>query len=310
MKLKEFLPALLVLILVLGLCTTAICYASYERQTMLTDKEPVSFAPPICEWSDTEDVFKVSAKVETPTINETTEASTENPVSESEPETTSAGSSEETTAYVPPEDDSRIYYTNYHFTTVDASYFDDAVFIGNSRMQGFILYCGIPELTSYTSVGMTVKSYFTKEDFMVNGVSMTAAQALENTSDYNKVYLKLGINELGWVSTEQFITAYSEIMEHIYTCNPDAIIYVISVLPFAETAIEKDPVLDMNKVREYNDAIQGMCASYGACYLDVSSVFTGEDGYMPYDYSFDGVHINVASIQLWLNYLLEHAIEK
>lgn len=310
MKIKEFLPAILVLILVLGLSATAIIYASYERRTILTDKEPVSFEPPGYEFTETEDALQAFIQIESTSAEETTEETAESTEAGSEPETTDSSEDKEAVSYAPPTDDSRIYYTDYHFTTVDTDYFDDAVFIGNSRMQGFILYCGVPELTSYTSVGMTVKSYFTKEDFTVNGTAMTAAQALENTPDFNKVYIKLGINELGWVSTEQFITAYSQIMEHIYSCNPNAVIYVISVLPFAEAAIEKDPVLDMDKVREYNEAIRDMCASYGACYLDVSSVFMGEDGYMPYDYSFDGVHINVASIQLWLNYLLEHAIEK
>ncbi len=300
MKLKEILPAILVIILVLGLSTAAICYASYERQTMLANKEFVSLTPPNYQYPT-----EAPAPIETTAAepSETTAAQEETTAPKTEQETTQS-------VYVPPEDDSRIYYTDYRFTTVDADYFNDAVFIGNSRMQGFILYCGIPGLTSYTSVGMTVKSYFTKQDFTVNGTSMTAASALENTPGFEKVYIKLGINELGWVSTDQFITAYQEIIEHIYSCNPNALIYVISVLPFAQAAIEKDPVLDMDKVREYNNAIQEMCASYGACYLDVASVFTGEDGYMPYNYSFDGVHINVASIELWLNYLLEHGIEK
>lgn len=299
MKIKEIIPAILVIMLVLGLCTAAVCYASYERQTALANKEYVSLSPPDYDYPD-RDTLMTDAETDACAPSET---ASEEPV-ETESE------SEERTAYVPPADGSRIYYTDYHFTTVDTDYFNDAVFIGNSRMQGFILYCGVPELTSYTSVGMTVKSYFTKEDFTVNGVSMTAASALENTPGFEKVYIGLGINELGWVSTDQFITAYNEIMEHIYSCNPNALIYVISVLPFAQSAIEKDPVLNMDKVREYNGAIQDMCASYGACYLDVAGVFTGEDGYMPYDYSFDGVHINVASIKLWLNYLLGHGIEK
>lgn len=301
MKLKEIIPAILVIILVLGLSTAAICYASYERQTTLANKEYISLTPPEYVYPGEESALSAATVAEPSTTAAVQEETTE---AETEQETTTQA------VYVPPKDDSRIYFTNYRFTTVDTDYFNDAVFIGNSRMQGFILYCGVPELTSYTSVGMTVKSYFTKEDFTINGTLMTAASALENTPGFEKVYIKLGINELGWVSTDQFITAYQEIIEHIYSCNPNALIYVISVLPFAQAAIEKDPTLNMDKVREYNNAIQEMCASYGACYLDVASVFTGEDGYMPYDYSFDGVHINVASIKLWLNYLLEHGIEK
>lgn len=298
MKVKDFIPAVLVIILVLGLCTAAVCYAAYERRTIPAGKEVVSLTPPGYQYPSEE---PTTVPPETEEVQTT--AAPEETESESEKET-------EKVIFIPPVDDSRIYYTDYHFTTVDTDYFNDAVFIGNSRMQGFILYCGVPELTSYTSVGMSVKSYFTKEDFPINGVYMTAASALENTPGFEKVYIKLGINELGWVSTDQFIESYSRIIEHIYGCNPNAVIYVISVLPFAQAAIEKDPTLDMDKVREYNIAIQEMCASYGACYLDVASVFTGEDGYMPYEYSFDGVHINVASIKLWLDYLLEHGIEK
>lgn len=293
MKIKEYLQAGLVLLLALSLSITAICYSSYEKKKMRSQMEPVSFAPPQGLAPET-----TTAETES-TTEETTQATTAAPTEASTEET-----------YSVPADDSRIYFSNYHFTTVDTSYFDDAVFIGNSRLQGFILYSRLPDLCAYTYVGMTVKSYFTKAEFTVNGVSMTAAEALEATPGFKKVYLKLGINELGWVSTDQFIEEYSKILEHIYSCNPNAIVFINSLLPVSEYALEKDPTLSQEKILEYNEAIKTMAAQYGACYLDVASIFTAEDGYMPYEYSFDGVHLNVDSIQLWLNYLLEHGIEE
>lgn len=293
MKIKDYLLAAFTILLALSLSIAAVLFAAHEKRMELAQKEPVSFQTP---ENLPEELLPTEPTTEEPTTTTEAETVTEPPT--------------ETESHSIPSDDSRIYFTNYTFQTVDTSYFDDAVFIGNSRLQGFILYSKVPDLRAYTYVGMTVKSYFTKAEFNINGTQMTAAEALENTPDFQKVYLKLGINELGWVSTEQFIDSYSKILEHIYSCNPNAIIFINSVLPVSQAAIEKDPTLSQEKIIEYNKAIQEMAAKYGACYLDVASIFTGEDGYMPYEYSFDGVHLNADSIQLWLKYLLEHGIEE
>lgn len=309
MKIKDYLLAGFVILLALSLSSVAIFYAAYEKENNIPESESLSCQTPeqlIWElWQDeqSEDGTKTEdTTAETVTVDNTSTSSDDETVFTEDNTETESGSI--------PADDSRIYYTDYHFTTVDTSYFDDAVFIGNSRLQGFVLYSKVPDLCAYTSVGMTVKSYFTKACFNVGGVEMTAAEALEATPGFKKVYIKLGINELGWISTDQFIEAYSKVLEHIYSCNPNAIIFINSVLPVSEAAIEKDPTLSQEKITEYNKAIKEMAASYGACYLDVASIFTGEDGYMPYEYSFDGVHLNVDSVQRWLTYLLEHGIEE
>lgn len=298
MKLKDYIGALLVILISLGLCITAIIYASIYRQENESSLDAVEFSPPVAFLLET------PAETEEASVNATSDAA-----ATAASETTTAPQTPAETEFVMP-DDSRIYYTSYHFCSVDTDYFNDAVFIGNSRLQGFILYSKLPDLKAYTSVGMTVKSYFTKADFTVNGVAMTAAEALYNTPGFTKVYIKLGINELGWVSTDQFVSSYALILDHIYSVNPNTIIFINSVLPVAEAAIEKDPTLSMEKITEYNSALKELAAQYGACYLDVASIFTGEDGYMPYDYSFDGVHLNPASVQMWLSYLLEHGIKE
>lgn len=44
---------------------------------------------------------------------------------------------------------------------VDTSYFDDAVFIGDSRTEGFILSTGLSNATAYTQKGLMVDTVFT-----------------------------------------------------------------------------------------------------------------------------------------------------
>lgn len=295
MKIKDYIYASLVVLIALGLSVSAILYAAYEKKMELSTQETVSFENPSSLIFETTVTETESTTVET-TAETVTEPATEEVTEE--------------TGYTRPADDSRIYYNRYSFTTVTPEYFNDAVFIGNSRLQGFILYSQIPDLTSYTYVGLSVSSYFTKEAFTVNGVSMTAAEALAATPDFSKVYLKFGINEIGWVSTEKFVEGYAKIIEHVYSCNPDAIIFINSVLPVSHEAIEKDPGLDNDKIVEFNQGLRQLAADYGAIYLDVAGIFVDEDGYMPYNYSFDGVHLNPNSVLYWRDYFLSHGIKE
>ena len=41
-------------------------------------------------------------------------------------------------------------------------YFSDAVLVGDSRMQGLILYCGLSRINNYTYKGLTVDSVFSR----------------------------------------------------------------------------------------------------------------------------------------------------
>lgn len=332
MKFKKYFISVLVILLALGLSITAICYAANIREMNISLVEPLHFDSPDYIMNKFSENNDVSADMNTaPTIfngsivdlltTTTEETSTEIPTTTEEATTekitateapTEEPTSEEITteAIIFPEDFSANYYNDSPFVTVGTEYFNDAVFIGNSRLQGFILYSKVPDLRSYTYVGLSVKTYFTTAGFTVDGQSVTAAQALEMNPDFKKVYLKFGINELGWVSTEQFIIEYKKILDHIYSCNPTAIVYVHSVLPVSEHALERDATLSKDKILEYNNALMNMASEYGACYLDVASIFTGEDGYMPPDLAFDGIHLHVNSVQLWLKYLLGHGIEE
>ena len=89
-------------------------------------------------------------------------------------------------------------YKQYDYTAsvpagaaVDNSYFDDAVFIGDSRTQGFIIYNGLSNATAYMDKGLKVDTAFTKADIEVNGVKMSAMDALAQNKTFKRVYVCL-----------------------------------------------------------------------------------------------------------------------
>ena len=96
----------------------------------------------------------------------------------------------------------------YH--TVDDSYFDDAVFIGDSRTVGMYEYGGLEETsTFYASTGLTVYKMFDSAIVSVPGQKkkITVEEALSE-KQFAKIYLMIGINEMGTGTVESFMKAY------------------------------------------------------------------------------------------------------
>ena len=89
--------------------------------------------------------------------------------------------------------------SNSGFAQENAAYFDDAVFIGDSRTEGLMLYGGMPEGTTfYASKGLNVNTAGTTK-IQDGGESITIMEGLRRHA-FKKVYVMLGVNELGWTS--------------------------------------------------------------------------------------------------------------
>ena len=94
---------------------------------------------------------------------------------------------------------------SYEFQQVDESYFDDALFIGDSRTVGLRDYTDLSEHADFfCETSLTIYKVL-EEDFKNMG---TVKEALEN-KDYGKIYIMVGINELGRGTTEDFMGKYT-----------------------------------------------------------------------------------------------------
>ena len=94
------------------------------------------------------------------------------------------------------------------------SYFDDAAFIGDSRTQGLQLYTGLPNATFYATQGLMVDTFFSKKFVKAGGGKITIPDAMKNQT-FKKVYIMLGVNELGWVYEKVFIQRYGELVDEM-----------------------------------------------------------------------------------------------
>lgn len=192
--------------------------------------------------------------------------------------------------------------------TVDDDYFKDAVFIGDSRTEGFILNNGLTsKITSYTHKGLTVDTIFTDKVINMNGRKITIIEALKKTN-FSKVYIMLGINETGWIYSDMFINKYAKIIDEIKRINPKCIIYIESIIPVTEKASNEHRYINNAKIEEYNSLIKKMAKEKDICYLDIQDSVINQSGVLPEDAASDGIHLNRKYCEKWFEYLKNHAI--
>lgn len=249
---------------------------------------------------------------------ETTTAATQSPMTgEVEPtettagvETTASAAEEPTTsmaAAVPGEEAPKEVV--YH--TVDDSYFDDAVFIGDSRTVGMYEYGGLEETsTFYASTGLTIYKMFDSAIVSVPGQKkkITVEEALSE-KQFSKIYLMIGINEMGTGTVESFMKAYGEAVQHLQELQPDAVIYLQAIMKVTTERSEQGDYITNEGIEARNAEIAKLADDRKIFFLDVNPLICDETGGMVASYTYDGVHLKAQYIPIWLDFLKEHAVE-
>lgn len=182
----------------------------------------------------------------------------------------------------------------------DYSIFDNTVFVGNSVIDDLDTYNILPNADFFARTGLTVTSVMTKST--VKG-SVPVIDEL-NGKSYDKVFLMFGLNELGWEYPSIFQEDYGKVIDEVRARQPDAEIYVQSLLPVSAEASQKNQNnVNNDRIREYNQLLQELAQEKGVIYLDVASALQDSEGNLPAEASADGIHPNMAYCQRWVDYI-------
>lgn len=187
---------------------------------------------------------------------------------------------------------------------VTNEYFADAAFIGNSLTEGLFMYTDIDDQADgFYTVGLNVSS--AQSDAFVDD-TYTLDQAL-TWKDYRKVYVMMGLNEVGWPDVDSFISEYTSLLHQVERDCPEARIYVQSILPVSAARSSEGDSINNSNIRRFNEKIQEMAENNNWTYLNVWEAIADEDGELPSDAASDGVHFGPEYMEIWLRYLREHA---
>lgn len=189
---------------------------------------------------------------------------------------------------------------------VEDTYFEDAAFLGDSRTEGFHLYSGLKAGAYYYSVGATVESVFSKKvETPAGKMPLLDAMAEE---DFGKIYVMLGVNELGWSKTETFHDQYAKVIDRLRSDHPDAEIILQSILPVSAKQEKKKTYVNNGRIAAYNEVIFRLAEEKNCAFVDAAEAVTDENGCLRAGWNSDGVHLNVKGCRAWLEYLRTHPV--
>jgi len=217
-----------------------------------------------------------------------------------------------------PEQPAAQPWQHYDFTlpapeseAVEKDYFKDAAFVGDSRTDGFMLYSGIGGGKNLTSNGLSIFKLREKKALTIGGEKYTLLEALA-LQEYGKVYLCLGVNELGYDDDEGFYRSYCDAIDAIRAVQPNAVIYIQGLIPINEGVIAqtiKRDYLTNEHLRIYDSLMRKAAQEKQVVFLDLYSAFVDENNELPADAAHDGVHLSRAYCVKWLDYLRTHTVD-
>lgn len=196
------------------------------------------------------------------------------------------------------------------YETVEDDYFADAVFIGDSRTVGMYEYGRLETIsTFYASTGLNIYKLFDAPIVEVAGQrqKITVEEALSQRQ-FAKIYLMIGINEMGTGTVETFLEKYQEVIAHLQELQPDAIIYVQGIMKVTTERSEQGDYINNEGIETRNEGISLLADNQKVFYLDVNPLICDETGGMESSYTFDGVHLKAQYVSIWKEFLKTHAV--
>lgn len=196
-----------------------------------------------------------------------------------------------------------------HYIQVDESYFDDAIFIGDSRTRSLELYAGLENSTFLSETGLNIYTVLDKKLTIAGSSSKTTVRDYLTDHQFHKIYLMLGVNELGTGTAESFGETYLDVIQTIQELQPDAIIYVQAILHLSKEKDAQGTYINNANILERNAVLETFADNTRIFWLDANEALCDEDGYLISEYTFDGVHLQAKYVPIWLDWLMSHALE-
>ncbi|MBO7474406.1 MAG: hypothetical protein J6U00_10500 [Ruminococcus sp.] len=185
------------------------------------------------------------------------------------------------------------------FVTSGMEYFDDALFIGDSRTVGIKLYGTLKNADYFCDKGLMVSRI---DDSTVD--NMTAWDKLRK-KQYAKIYVMLGVNEIG-NDIEGTTAKYRRFLDGIKEAQPNAIIYLQANLHVA--SYKEDSVINNERINTLNDNLQAMADNSRVYYIDVNPIFDDENGALQADITSDGLHVLAMYYSDWCDWLCQNTV--
>ena len=183
--------------------------------------------------------------------------------------------------------------------------FTNALFIGDSRTVGIAEYSGITEADFFAFTGMSVYTAFKKESAVGSWQKGTLLADALQARQYDRVYLMLGVNELGY-NFQKTVERYGEMVQQIRELQPDAYLILEASLHVTKKRSDTDSTFNNSNIDRMNQAQAAYADGEHIFFIDVNPAFDDETGALNQDYTFDNTHPYGKYYSKWADWLREN----
>lgn len=203
------------------------------------------------------------------------------------------------------------------------SYFDDAVFVGDSislKLRNYVYkqragdpgFLGSAQFLTVGGLGSgNVQLPITADSLhpVYNGEKMMLEDSVA-ASGAKKVYIMFGMNDIVPYGIDGAIENLDVLIGKILEKSPDVQIAVQSVTPILQNRQQKN--LNNPNILLYNEQLEALCDARGYDFLDIGALMRDENGALIYEYCADapglGMHLSDAACVPWIEYLRTHPL--
>lgn len=196
---------------------------------------------------------------------------------------------------------------------VSLSYFDDAVFFGDSITTGWRSYTSDTGLPNAKVVAEISVSPPANGEVWQTSKDAEPYDPIVQVYSYRpkKIYMMFGTNVLvneTAAAEDKLVSDYAAVIDLLRERLPDVEIYVQSILYPTAKGVESRPGLNPERISRVNDRLAAMAVQKGCYYLDLAS-YLCRDNVLNYDIAQpDGIHVVPDGYRAWVDYLQRHTV--
>lgn len=184
-------------------------------------------------------------------------------------------------------------------------FFQNTLFIGDSRTMGLAEYADLNDAVVFANTGMNIYRLYSLKNGLQNQEPYLEDILAEK--QFRKIYLMLGINELGY-DEAQTVKRFEEEVLKLREMQPDAQIILEANLHVTSERSERDEIFNNEGIDRINENIRQIAEKYGFSYIDVNEIFDDETGALNPEYTHDEVHVLGKYYQQWADWIRDNGV--
>lgn len=169
-------------------------------------------------------------------------------------------------------------------------------------------YGSINNATYFASTGMDIYKIYNQK-INVGKQGKTGLKSLLEKNKNSKVYIMLGINELGY-DFDRTINKFQELIDIIKSSQPGVIIYIEANLHVSESRSVSDEIFNNTNIDIFNRKLAKLADNDSIFYLDVNPLFDDDKGNLRADYTYDNTHVLGKYYKVWTDWIASNAVVK